>query len=59
MPTTHQLITTRQLATLRGVSRQAIAAAVKRGTLTPALVLENGNFLFHADDVDTTGPAAT
>lgn len=52
MPTTHQLITTRQLATLRGVSRQAIAAAVKRGTLTPALVLENGNFLFDATKLE-------
>lgn len=49
MPTERKLITTRQLAALRGVSRQAIAAAVKRGAITPALVLDNGNYLFTLD----------
>jgi hypothetical protein len=44
--TTFGFITTAQLAAARGVTRQAVTAAVRRGTLTPAHVLPDGAFLF-------------
>ncbi|GAB3118378.1 hypothetical protein [Glaciibacter psychrotolerans] len=47
--TTEQLLTTTQVAAARGVSRQAILAAVKRGTLTPAFTLGNGYYLFEPE----------
>jgi hypothetical protein len=45
-------LTTSELAASRCVTRQAIAAAVKRGTLEPAVVLSNGYFLFNSDEVE-------
>lgn len=41
-----EFITTTELATDRGVSRQAILLAVKRGKLKPAAQLANGMYLF-------------
>ena len=46
------LLTTSQLAEARGVTRQAIAQAVRRGTLAPAVTLENGNYLFTEDQAE-------
>lgn len=43
-------ITTSELATARGVSRQAILAAVKRGAIVPAAQLANGLYLFDPED---------
>lgn len=40
------LITTTQLAERRGVTRQAILAAVRRGRLVPLITLANGHYLF-------------
>lgn len=45
-------LTTAQLAAARGVSRQAITQAVNRGTLTPAMILANGNYLFTRDQAE-------
>lgn len=42
----NELLTTTQLASARGVTRQAVIAAVKRGALTPSITLDNGYFLF-------------
>jgi DNA-binding transcriptional MerR regulator len=47
---TNELLTTSELALTRGVTRQAIAAAVKRGALEPAMVLGNGYYLFTPDE---------
>lgn len=46
-----ELITTTQLAAARGVTRQAILAAVNREVLKPAIVLANGHYLFTPDQV--------
>lgn len=43
---TSELLTTTQLASARGVTRQAVLMAVSRGTLTPSITLDNGYFLF-------------
>lgn len=48
---TTTLLTTRQLADARGVTRQAITQAVNRGSLTPAVTLANGNYLFTEDQI--------
>lgn len=48
---TLKLITTRQLAEARGVTRQHIARLVRDGKLTPAVTLDNGGHLFTADQV--------
>lgn len=45
-----ELVTTTQVADLEGVSRQAILARVRRGTLKPYLTLENGHHLFRRED---------
>lgn len=47
-----QLLTTRELAARRGVTRQAITGAVARGSLVPAVTLANGYYLFTEDQVD-------
>jgi hypothetical protein len=44
------LITTRQLAEREGITVQGIGQRVRRGTLTPAVVLENGHWLFIVDE---------
>ena len=49
---TNHLVTTRELAATRGVSRQAIAQAVRRGTLVPAMKLSSGAYLFEAEQPD-------
>ncbi len=48
------LLTSRQLAEARGVSRQAITQAVARGTLKPAFKLANGNYLFTEDQAEAS-----
>lgn len=50
---TNHLVTTRELAETRGVTRQAIAQAVRRGTLKPAMKLSNGAYLFNAEQAET------
>ena len=45
------LMTTSELAKAHGVTRQAIAARVRRGTLVPAQVLSNGHFLFDQSQI--------
>ena len=45
------LLTTSELATARGVTRQAIAAQVKRGTLVPVQITSGGHFLFDQKQV--------
>ncbi len=49
---TSKLIATSELARRRGVTRQAISQAVRRGVLTPAQVLPNGNYLFTEDQAE-------
>lgn len=44
-----ELVTTTELALSRGVTRQAILLAVKRGTLVPAHTMANGHHLFEPD----------
>ena len=44
-----ELITTTQLASRLGVTRQAILARVRRGTLQPFKTLANGHHLFRVD----------
>ena len=44
--TTHQLLTTTQVASRLGITRQGILMRIKRGTLTPSVTLANGFYLF-------------
>lgn len=47
-----RLLTTTELAKARKVTRQAISQAVRRGKLTPAAQLVNGNYLFTEDQIE-------
>lgn len=49
---TSSVLTTRELAERRGVTRQHIARLVREGKLTPAATLSNGAHLFTEDQAD-------
>ena len=51
---TNPYLTTTQVAVRLRVTPQAIRLRVKRGTITPSLRLDNGNYLFTATDVEAT-----
>lgn len=55
---TNQLMTTRQLADHRGVTRQHIARLVREGKLAPAMTLANGAHLFAEDQAQPEGDDA-
>lgn len=42
----HELLTTKEYAARIGVTRQAVQARVRRGTLKPYRTLANGHHLF-------------
>jgi len=44
-----ELITTTQLANRLGVTRQAVLARVRRGSLKPYKTLDNGHHLFRVE----------
>lgn len=46
------LLTTRQLAERRGVTRQHIARLVREGKLAPYATLANGSHLFTEDQIE-------
>lgn len=46
------LLTTRELARLRGVTRQHIARMVREGKLKPYATLANGSHLFTEDQAE-------
>lgn len=50
---TSSVLTTRELAARRGVTRQHIARMVREGKLQPAVTLANGAHLFTEDQVET------
>lgn len=51
---TFTLLTTRQLADVRGVSRQHIARLVRDGKLKPYATLANGAHLFTEDQAEAS-----
>ena len=55
---TNALLTTRQLAEARGVTRQHIARLVREGKLSPVTTLASGAHLFTEDQARTEEPDA-
>jgi len=45
----YELVTTTQLAQRLGVTRQAVSAKVRRGSLRPYKTLANGHHLFRVE----------
>ncbi|MFV0315480.1 MAG: hypothetical protein ACK5O2_00765 [Microthrixaceae bacterium] len=50
-----KLLTTRELASARGLTRQAISRAVREHRIEPAATLANGAYLFTEDQADAEG----